>query len=124
GSPDLRGMGGSRWGLNGPRGEAAECGEGSPDTRRGPRDPSQSPPLPETPHPAEDKVAVSDKSHTRYPGRSSTRGRVEQGMIPDSATTYDASKIRVMKGREGVRQTPAMYIGSTGARGLHHLIYE
>jgi DNA gyrase subunit B len=45
-------------------------------------------------------------------------------MIPDSTTTYDASKIRVLKGLEGVRQTPAMYIGSTGARGLHHLIYE
>ncbi|MBM3286490.1 MAG: DNA topoisomerase (ATP-hydrolyzing) subunit B [Candidatus Eisenbacteria bacterium] len=45
-------------------------------------------------------------------------------MIPDSATTYDASKIRVLKGLEGVRQTPAMYIGSTGPRGLHHLIYE
>jgi DNA gyrase subunit B len=45
-------------------------------------------------------------------------------MMPDSATTYDASKIRVLKGLEGVRQTPAMYIGSTGPRGLHHLIYE
>jgi len=45
-------------------------------------------------------------------------------MIPDGAAVYDASKIRVLKGLEGVRQTPAMYIGSTGPRGLHHLIYE
>jgi DNA gyrase subunit B len=45
-------------------------------------------------------------------------------MIPEPTSSYDASKIRVLKGLEGVRQTPAMYIGSTGIRGLHHLIYE
>lgn len=44
--------------------------------------------------------------------------------VVDRSTTYDASKIRVLKGLEGVRQTPSMYIGSTGVRGLHHLIYE
>jgi DNA gyrase subunit B len=41
--------------------------------------------------------------------------------MPES---YDASKIQVMTGLEGVRKRPAMYIGSTGARGLHHLVYE
>ncbi|MDM7914211.1 MAG: DNA topoisomerase (ATP-hydrolyzing) subunit B [Candidatus Eisenbacteria bacterium] len=45
-------------------------------------------------------------------------------MMPDGAATYDASKIRVLRGLEGVRQIPAMYIGSTGVRGLHHLINE
>ncbi len=44
--------------------------------------------------------------------------------MPDGAATYDASKIRVLRGLEGVRQIPAMYIGSTGVRGLHHLINE
>src|SRR5215207_6570787 len=46
------------------------------------------------------------------------------GMNVNGAEDYGADKIKVLEGLEAVRKRPAMYIGSTGAPGLHHLVYE
>ena len=59
---------------------------------------------------------------------TSSSKKKEQPKKPNAAEktsgTYDATNIQVLEGTEAVRRRPAMYIGDTGMRGLHHLVWE
>ena len=48
----------------------------------------------------------------------------EQLNATEAAADYSAANIQVLEGMEAVRKRPAMYIGDTGERGYHHLVYE
>src|SRR5450755_1153741 len=48
----------------------------------------------------------------------------EQAVAQAAAEKYDASNVDVLRDFEHIRQRPGMYIGDTGVKGLHHLVYE
>ena len=52
------------------------------------------------------------------------RSDMQPGAAEDASASYTGENIQVLKGLEGVRHRPAMYIGSTAEAGLHHLVYE
>jgi DNA gyrase subunit B len=67
--------------------------------------------------------AVDGATPTLTSGNGDGPG-VSGGVDFAATEEYGADKIKVLEGLEAVRKRPAMYIGSTGAQGLHHLVYE
>ncbi len=79
---------------------------------------------PITPEQAALAAAIADGSQMGADAGAPMGRQVDPTASVDVEKSYTGEDIQVLKGLEGVRHRPAMYIGSTAEAGLHHLVYE
>ena len=72
------------------------------------------------------RKTAAKKTTAKAPDRAGVGSRATASAAPKRTgkSRYTAADITVLEGLEAVRRRPSMYIGSTGSRGLHHLVYE
>lgn len=69
-------------------------------------------------------LRAAENSTPTHPARGEMAEMMNENQLEPENTDYGADQIQVLEGLEAVRKRPGMYIGSTGAPGLHHLVYE
>ena len=83
----------------------------------------RNPPKKTTRKPARPGSGITGRPASRRSSRASAPSR-SPARTPKGSARYEAADITVLEGLEAVRRRPGMYIGTTGSRGLHHLVYE